>query len=115
MSRKQEKKTYKEDGIRPIEQGEVEIVNTFQEDGNRPIGKSPDFLIPERNNLLNDSEQQNTNIQPNKIENYRPVDSSDLSLADTFEVDGTRPIMTNKYRVVDTLDIDGQRPITSDD
>jgi hypothetical protein len=106
MSKQQENKTYKEDGIRPIEQGQVEIADTFQEDGNRPIEHSPDFLIPERKKLPN-------KVLNNEADEEPSVDKSYTEVADYFEDDGERPIMTNKYHVVDTINIDGQRPITS--
>ncbi|WP_144876378.1 hypothetical protein, partial [Hyella patelloides] len=128
MNEQSNNKTFKEDGIRPIESTDVNIVDTFEEDGTRPIAESPDFLVRNRqdkDNLKaqksenkstekNNSEIKNTSNENKvlEIDGQRPVDSSSTEVVDTFEADGKRPIMANKYQVVGTLDIDGERPIT---
>ena len=110
----EENKTFKEDGIRPIESGDIQVADTFEEDGTRPIAKSPDFLL--QNTASQSSESDSQNLDNNKvleIDGKRPVDNSNVEVVDTFQADGERPIMANKYEIVDTLDIDGERPITS--
>ncbi|WP_107667602.1 hypothetical protein [Cyanothece sp. BG0011] len=143
MVKPQENKTFEADGIRPIESGEVEIVETFEEDGVRPIVKGFDYVTRNQTTEKNDSDNHesklsltsNTDSEVNEVLNIdnnglaysdnveadkalpidgeRPINNSDTNVVDTFEADGTRPIMANKYEVVDTLDIDGERPIAS--
>ena len=107
--------TFEEDGIRPIKSGEMEVADTFTEDGIRPIAKGPDFLVQQQGEVDSGNEDSATDDGDRvlKVDGTRPIDSSDVEVADTFEEDGTRPIMKNKYDVVDTIDTDGERPITS--
>ena len=119
-----EGRVFKEDGTRPIKDGDIEVADTFEEDGTRPIAKGPDFLVQNRKNQTDpthqksarDDNEDNSQAESRvlKVDGKRPIDNSDVDVADTFEEDGTRPIMKNKYDVVDTLDIDGERPITSE-
>lgn len=110
-------KTFELDGTRPIESGEIEVVDTFEEDGTRPIAESPDFLVRENKNFNREKRPVSLgSLDANrviKVDGKRPVDKSDVDVVDTFEDDGKRPIMSNKYQVVDTLNIDGERPIAS--
>ena len=124
MNQQQDPKTFEEDGTRPIKDGDLEIADTFEEDGTRPIAKGPDFLVQNQNQAdssnqqlkSDDNNKDNSQAEERvlKVDGERPIDNSDVEVADTFEEDGTRPIMKNKYDVVDTLDIDGERPITSE-
>lgn len=67
MSQHQKDLTFEEDGIRPIESGDIEIVDTFEEDGIRPIAKSPDYLV--RNQPTDNNEQNNHQIETTSTEN----------------------------------------------
>ena len=115
MSESQEQKTFKEDGIRPIESGDIEVADTFEEDGTRPVAKSPDFLLTEEKNKEDsDRPTASENSATSETEQEQSTDTLDPRVVDTFEEDGTRPIMANKYEVVDTINVDGDRPITSE-
>ena len=64
----QEEKSFELDGTRPIEDGEIEVVDTFEEDGTRPIAKGRDFLVrddltEDANNSDRQSQKDNTNIR----------------------------------------------------
>ena len=97
-------KTFKEDGIRPIEDSEVEVADTYEEDGTRPIGKGRDFLVSNKDNTENqtnkndvahkssDSSHKNESVHTYEEDGTRPIEDSEVEIADTFEEDGTRPI-----------------------
>lgn len=117
MSKHQKDNTFEEDGIRPIESGDIEVADTFKEDGIRPIAKSPDYLVPNRTTENNDRDNPKSET-PSTQKSDRPAKTSsninsDLKVVDTFSEDGIRPIMANNYQIVDTLNVDGERPITS--
>ncbi len=144
MSQHQEDRTFKADGTRPIESGDIQVADSFEEDGIRPIAKSPDYLVGNRatennnkdncksekasvegsdrqvkvsSNINKESPIDSNNLEEDnllKVDGERPVDNSEVKVVDTFEEDGTRPIMANKYQVVDTLNVDAERPITSE-
>ncbi|ELS05230.1 hypothetical protein Xen7305DRAFT_00049730 [Xenococcus sp. PCC 7305] len=47
MSEQNDSKVFIEDGVRPIEEGTLDIADTFRDAGIRPIEESPDYLVPE--------------------------------------------------------------------
>ena len=117
------------DGTRPIENTDLEIVDSFEEDGKRPVAESPSFMTQNQKDrdLAEDkksSDRTSSSIEDSKsdteetetldVDGKRPIENSDSKVVGTFEDDGKRPIMANEYEVVDTLDIDGKRPITSE-
>ncbi|WP_019509607.1 hypothetical protein [Pleurocapsa sp. PCC 7319] len=117
MSEQEDNKTFELDGTRPIESGEINVVDTFQEDGVRPIAESPDFLVNKNPSTVDDRPTSSDSLdaeQVVEIDGKRPVDKSEVKVVDTFEDDGERPIMSNKYEVVDTFQAGGERPISSE-
>lgn len=117
MSEQEDNKTFKLDGTRSMESGEINVVDTFQEDGVRPIAESPDFLVNKHPNTVNDRPPTSDSLdaeQVIEIDGERPVDKSNTRVVNTFEADGERPIISNKYEVVDTFEAGGERPIISE-
>ena len=50
MSKLVVSRSIKDSGIRPIGCSKIEIAFTFKDSGVRPVEKSPDFLVPTRQN-----------------------------------------------------------------
>lgn len=101
---------------RPVDNNELNIVDTLEVDGERPITqgsrKTVDNInIDGQRPIVSSSLDADHTLD---IDGKRPIDNSNIEVVDSFEADGERPIMANKYDVVDTLDIDGERPITSE-
>lgn len=66
MSEHQENKTFAVDGTRPIESGDIEVVDTFEEDGIRPIAESPDYLVRNRGAENNDRDNRKSQTPSTK-------------------------------------------------
>ena len=99
----QQGKSFELDGTRPIEDSEIEVVDTFEEDGTRPIAKGRDFLVK-------DAAQVDTSVEPKNQENRANASQPD-DVVDTFAEDGIRPIKSSQIEVADTFEEDGTRPI----
>ena len=102
----QEEKSFELDGTRPIESGDIEVVDTYEEDGTRPIAKGRDFLVRDAGG------EENANKSADAGDKKEKATGSDVEdVVDTFEEDGTRPIKSGDIEVADTFKEDGTRPI----
>lgn len=123
MAQDQENKTFEAAGTRPIESGEVEIVDTFKEDGIRPIVKGFDYVTRQQITIKDDSdnhESKTSLITTNddseadeilNIDNNGSTDSDNVEADKMLEIDGERPVNNSNVQVVDTFEADGTRPI----
>ena len=103
----QEEKSFELDGTRPIDNSDIEVVDTYEEDGTRPIAKGLDFLVRDEG-----GEAINTNKSADAGDKKEKATGSDEGdVVDTYEEDGTRPIKSAEIEVADTYEEDGTRPI----
>ena len=106
----QEGKSFELDGTRPIESGEIEVVDTYEEDGTRPIAKGRDFLLGDEGGEENVDKSPDTKNQKDKTDKVSAGSNAE-EVVDTFKEDGTRPIKSGEIEVADTFEEDGTRPI----